>query len=202
MLSLWFLKYPVFVSPNVRESKTVWRDFSRRIPVYRYWNLNSLSVELELRVPTFSVIPDSLRCISDSKAQDSGLCSKNFPDSRIWILLHKVICACLLHWIHLLFGLVSPKKSKTANGPPDTNDILCCEVCGKYGLRQEFSASGRFCSLSCVGVYTGRRNKGREFVRKVKTSDGKIVKKKKKGKGKKMGMAEKLATTAYVSKLL
>ena len=97
MLSLWFLKYPVFVSPNVRESKTVWRDFSRRIPVYRYWNLNSLSVELELRVPTFSVIPDSLRCISDSKAQDSGLCSKNFPDSRIWILLHKVICACLLH---------------------------------------------------------------------------------------------------------
>ncbi|KAM7452023.1 lethal(3)malignant brain tumor-like protein [Porites harrisoni] len=92
---------------------------------------------------------------------------------------------------------VSPKKSKTANGPPDTNDILCCEVCGKYGLRQEFSASGRFCSLSCVGVYTGRRNKGREFVRKVKTSDGKIVKKKKKGKGKKMGMAEKLATTAY-----
>ena len=23
MLSLWFLKYPVFVSPNVRESKTV-----------------------------------------------------------------------------------------------------------------------------------------------------------------------------------
>ena len=97
---------------------------------------------------------------------------------------------------------MSPKKSKTANGPPDTNDILCCEVCGKYGLRQEFSASGRFCSLSCVGVYTGRRNKGREFVRKVKTSDGKIVKKKKKGKGKKMGMAEKLATTAYVSKLL
>ena len=27
---------------------------------------------------------------------------------------------------------MSLKKSKTANGPPDTNDILCCEVCGKY----------------------------------------------------------------------
>ena len=76
-------------------------------------------------------------------------------------------------------------------GPPDTSGILCCEVCGKYGLRQDFSASGRFCGLSCVGVYTGRRNKGREFVRKIKTADGKIVKKKKKAKGKKVGMKEK-----------
>ena len=65
---------------------------------------------------------------------------------------------------------------------PDTSGILCCEVCGKYGLPQEFSASGRFCSLSCVGVYTGRRNKGREYVRHAKTIDGKIVKRKKKGK--------------------
>ena len=73
-------------------------------------------------------------------------------------------------------------------------------MCGKYGLRQDFSASGRFCGLSCVGVYTGRRNKGREFVRKIKTADGKIVKKKKKGKGKKLGMAaEKTAVTTNVS---
>ncbi|XP_078362086.1 lethal(3)malignant brain tumor-like protein 4 [Oculina patagonica] len=86
----------------------------------------------------------------------------------------------------------TPKKA--AKGPP--GDVLCCEVCGKYGLRRDFSASGRFCGLSCVGVYTGRRNKGREFVRKVKTADGKIVKKKKKGKGKKIGMAEKPAGTA------
>lgn len=85
----------------------------------------------------------------------------------------------------------SPKKVKLENGAPDTSGVLCCEVCGKYGLRQDFSASGRFCGLSCVGVYTGRRNKGREFVRKVKTADGKIVKKKKKGKGKKIGMAVK-----------
>ena len=93
----------------------------------------------------------------------------------------------------------SPKKAKLANGPPDTSDVLCCEVCGKYGLRQDFSASGRFCGLSCVGVYTGRRNKGREFVRKVKTADGKIVKKKKKGKGKKIAIAEKTAGPATVS---
>ena len=97
------------------------------------------------------------------------------------------------------FSLGSPKKVKMANGPPDTSDVLCCEVCGKYGLRQDFSASGRFCGLSCVGVYTGRRNKGREFVRKVKTADGKIVKKKKKGKGKKIGMAGKPTGTASVS---
>ncbi|KAK2562372.1 Lethal(3)malignant brain tumor-like protein 1 [Acropora cervicornis] len=69
--------------------------------------------------------------------------------------------------------------------------ILRCY--GKYGLRQDFLSSGRFCSLSCVGVYTGRRNKGREFVCKVKTSGGKIVKKKKKGKGKKISMAGKTA---------
>lgn len=67
---------------------------------------------------------------------------------------------------------------------PDTSGVLCCEVCGKYGLPHEFSASGRFCSLSCVGVYTGRRNKGREYVRHAKTVDGKIVKRKKKVKTK------------------
>lgn len=92
----------------------------------------------------------------------------------------------------------TPKKSNATKGG-DAGDVLCCEVCGKYGLRQDFSASGRFCGLSCVGVYTGRRNKGREFVRKIKTADGKIVKKKKKGKGKKLGMAEKPAGTISVS---
>ena len=70
-------------------------------------------------------------------------------------------------------------------GPPGSGNVLCCEVCGKYGLPQDFSASGRFCSLSCVGCYTGRRNKGREFVRHIKTADGKIIKRKKK-KGKKL----------------
>lgn len=78
-----------------------------------------------------------------------------------------------------------------ASASPDTSGILCCEVCGKYGLPQEFSASGRFCSLSCVGVYTGRRNKGREYVRHAKTVDGKIVKRKKKDKGKKPALSAK-----------
>lgn len=96
--------------------------------------------------------------------------------------------------------LVSPKKVKVENGPPDTGDVLCCEVCGKYGLRQDFSASGRFCGLSCVGVYTGRRNKGREFVRKVKNADGKIVKKKKKGKGRKLGIADKATGVSNATK--
>ena len=35
-----------------------------------------------------------------------------------------------------------------------------------------------------MGVYTGRRNKGREYVRHAKTVDGKIVKRKKKDKSK------------------
>ena len=97
------------------------------------------------------------------------------------------------------FSRAGPPK-KPAKGTPEASEVMCCEVCGKYGLRADFSASGRFCSLSCVGVYTGRRNKGREFVRKIKTADGKIVKKKKKGKGKKLGMAvEKTAATASVS---
>lgn len=58
---------------------------------------------------------------------------------------------------------------------------------------------GRFCGLFCVGVYIGRRNKGREFVCKIKIVDGKIVKKKKKGKGKKFGMVEKLVGIISVS---
>lgn len=74
----------------------------------------------------------------------------------------------------------TPTKSDNMKGPPDASHVLCCEVCGKYGLPKDFSASGRFCSLKCVGMYTGRRNKGREMVRHVKTFDGKIIKKRKK----------------------
>ena len=71
-------------------------------------------------------------------------------------------------------------------GPPGSGNVLCCEVCGKYGLPQDFSASGRFCSLSCVGCYTGRRNKGREFSKHTKIPNGRIIKRKKK-KGRKPG---------------
>ena len=80
-----------------------------------------------------------------------------------------------------------------ASASPDVSGIRCCEVCGKYGLPQDFLASGRFCSLTCVGVYTGRRNKGREYVRHAKTVDGKIVKRKKKDKGKKIVLPTKRA---------
>ena len=59
MLSLWFLKFPIFVSPNVRESKTVLSGFHSVDSGYRYWILNSLSVELGFRIPMFSGIPDS-----------------------------------------------------------------------------------------------------------------------------------------------
>ena len=90
-------------------------------------------------------------------------------------------------------------KSELMKGPPDSGDILCCEVCGKYGLPQDFSASGRFCSLSCVGSYTGRRNKGREFTRHVTTVDGKVIKKRRKGKGKKTNAGKQAFDPASVS---
>ena len=68
-------------------------------------------------------------------------------------------------------------SKKLLQGPPDADEFCCCEICGKYGLRSEFGASGRFCGLTCVGVYTGRRNKGREAT--VKALDGKVIKRKK-----------------------
>ena len=39
---------------------------------------DSLSVVLEFRIPIVSRIPDSLSCILDSKAQDSGFHKQNF----------------------------------------------------------------------------------------------------------------------------
>ena len=93
----------------------------------------------------------------------------------------KQLCKSSRKFNHTIFFRAATPRD-TMSTLPDTSGILCCEVCGKYGLPQEFSASGRFCSLSCVGVYTGRRNKGREYVRHAKTIDGKIVKRKKKGK--------------------
>ena len=40
------------------------------------------SVELGLWIPIVSGIPDSLSCIPDSKAQDTGLRKQNFPRFR------------------------------------------------------------------------------------------------------------------------
>ena len=87
---------------------------------------------------------------------------------------------------------------KLVDGPAKSENILCCEVCGKYGQPGEFSASGRFCSLSCVGAYTGRRNKGREFTRHVTTSDGKVVKKRRKGKKRKGKQASRAVSVGRI----
>jgi len=43
----------------------------------------SLSVERGFWIPIVSGIPDSLSCIPDSKAQESGLHKQNFPRFRI-----------------------------------------------------------------------------------------------------------------------
>ena len=44
----------------------------------------SLSVERGFWIPIVSGIPDSLSCIPDSKAQESGLHKQNFPRFRNW----------------------------------------------------------------------------------------------------------------------
>lgn len=94
---------------------------------------------------------------------------------------------CLLSLQHNIFRywILGTSSKMLLEGPPDSNELCCCEICGKYGLRSEFGASGRFCGLTCVGVYTGRRNKGREMSRHVKAFDGKIIKRKKR-KGRKL----------------
>ena len=42
----------------------------------------SLLVKFGFWIPNFSRIPDSLSCIPDSKAQDSGFHKKKFPGVR------------------------------------------------------------------------------------------------------------------------
>ena len=83
-------------------------------------------------------------------------------------------------------------------GPPDDGKVLCCEVCGVYGLPQDFCSSGRFCSLSCVGSYTGKRNKGREFIRTVEPVEQKVVKKKKKGNKRKRATPSPLVSVLWM----
>ena len=56
------------LSPYVRESKTSWDSGFHAV----YSGFQSWSVELGFWIPIVSGIPDSLGCIPDSKAQDSG----------------------------------------------------------------------------------------------------------------------------------
>jgi len=49
----------------------------------RYWIPDSLSIDLGFRILIVSGIPDSLSCIPDSKAQDSGFQKQKFPGFSI-----------------------------------------------------------------------------------------------------------------------
>ena len=70
-------------SPCVSESKTVLDSgfhgvdsgFQVLDSSFCQWNLDSGFV---------NGIPNSLSCIPDSRAQDSGFCQQNFPDSLTW----------------------------------------------------------------------------------------------------------------------
>ena len=57
------------------------------IPRRRFWipgtGFRSSSVELGFRILIVCGIPDSLSCIADSKAQDSGFHKEEFPSFRI-----------------------------------------------------------------------------------------------------------------------
>ena len=50
---------------------------------FRYWTPDSLSAELEFRIPIIGEIPDSLSWTPDSKAQDSGFQKKTFSGFKI-----------------------------------------------------------------------------------------------------------------------
>ena len=61
------------VSPPVRESKAVLDSGFHDVDSwFQVLNSDSLSVELGFRIPIVSGFLDSLNCIPDSKAQDSG----------------------------------------------------------------------------------------------------------------------------------
>ena len=52
---------------------------------------NSQPWERQLLIPVVIGIPDSLSCIPDSKAQDSGFHKEKFPHSGIRISLHYLV---------------------------------------------------------------------------------------------------------------
>ena len=49
---------------------------------FEFQVLDSLSLELGFRIPVVTGISDSLTCIPDSKAHESGSYTSNFPDSK------------------------------------------------------------------------------------------------------------------------
>ena len=68
--------------PHVRESKTVLDSGFHAVDSgFPGTGFRSLSVGLGIWMPIFRGFADSLSCIPDSKAQDSGFHEKIFPDS-------------------------------------------------------------------------------------------------------------------------
>ena len=63
--------FEITLSPDESESKSVLDS-----------GFHSLSVELGFLVPILTGIPDSLNCIADSKAQNSGFLKHNFHGFR------------------------------------------------------------------------------------------------------------------------
>ena len=49
---------------------------------FEFQVLDSLSLKLGIRIAIVTGISDSLTCIPDSKAQESGSYTSNFPDSK------------------------------------------------------------------------------------------------------------------------
>ena len=81
-LDLWVLLAPCSCNPRqswILES-TLW------IPDYRYWILDSLSMETGFRIPITRGIPDSLSRIPYSKALDSRFPMKKISGFRIYTL--------------------------------------------------------------------------------------------------------------------
>ena len=86
----------IFLKPNTNNNSPHVRDPRQSsilyampwIPDPRYW-IPVFLVKLGFWIPIISRIPDSLSCIPDSKAQDSGFHKQNFygfrdPDSLTW----------------------------------------------------------------------------------------------------------------------
>ena len=78
------------IHPHIREFKAVLdSEFLAVDSGFPGAGFKSFSVELRFWITIFSEIPDSLRCIPDSKARDSGFQEQTFPrfgnpDSLTW----------------------------------------------------------------------------------------------------------------------
>ena len=91
----------------------------------RYCISDSLSVKLGFQIRVVSGIPDSLSCMSDSKAQDSGFREQNFSDSAFQIPLHWAkLFLCKLKLYDKIVnehlpGLIQIKNALLWHSPPE-----------------------------------------------------------------------------------